>query len=80
MKRLLPPAHFIVMQFGSVTATAKAIGVTKYCVSRWQHPRGKKKDEWALPGVQLKKILIAARERGIDITPEDLIFGRVVDE
>lgn len=58
-------AH-IVQLFGSQSALAKAAGVTQPSVAEWV-------SAGRIPTKRIRAILLAARERGLDITAEDLI-------
>lgn len=64
--------------FRGVRATARAIGRNPSTVSKWQREREAKGTSGEIPGSAQRTILAAARERGLDITAEDLIFGRDV--
>ncbi len=65
------PARHVVDTFLGARPTARAVGVDPRNVFHWLK-RGK------IPRNQMGTILLIARELGLDITPEDLIFGREV--
>lgn len=54
----------IIAKFGSQAAVAKAAGVTQAAVSQWR--TGK-----FIPSRRQQRILNAAREQGIDLSPSD---------
>lgn len=63
------PVQCVFKAFGGVSATAKAVGLKRSAVSRWQE-RG------SIPTKALKPILSKALELGLDLTSDDLIHGR----
>lgn len=69
----LSPAEYVVHVFGGVSCTARAIGRTPQAVTLWRTQAGGR-----VPGTAQKLILLAARKRKLDITPNDLIVGRRV--
>ncbi len=79
----LPPAHYAVRLFGSYYRLARAISVNPGTVARWTRPKdvanGTAGD---IPTIRwCRKVLDAARERGLDLTADDLINGReVIDQ
>lgn len=74
--RKLSPAEYVIYIFGGVRATARAVGRTPPVVSKWAKEKGKGR----VPVQVQPEILRVARERNLDITAEDLILGRVVEE
>lgn len=69
--RILSPQQVVVRAFGGVRPTARAIGYDCAKVSRWgQHG--------LIPAKYQRVILQAAWDQGIDLTANDLIFGRPV--
>lgn len=68
----LTPAQYVIRVFKGVRATARAVGRTPSSVSKWQRT--------GVPSRALKKILEAAHERGLDLTANDLVNGRIVKE
>lgn len=63
---MFPVVDRLVCQFGSQEALSAACGVTRVAVAQWKR-RGN------IPARHQRAILLAARERGLDITAEDLI-------
>lgn len=75
----LSPAEYVIRQFKGVRATARAIGRSPSSVSKWRCPKGEKRGcDGQVPGTVQRVILEKARELGLDITPSDLINGRVI--
>lgn len=68
----LSPTQFIVRQFGGVRAAARVIGRSPSAVSQWQTRGG------TIPSSVHKTILTEAKKRRIDISADDLIFGRSI--
>jgi hypothetical protein len=69
----MTPAAYVISVFGGVRATGRAIGRTPECVSRWIH-----KMDGRVPGPSQRLVLEVARKQKLDITPNDLIYGRPV--
>lgn len=67
----LSPAETVIKAFGGIHATARAIGRTPGAISFWR-AKGN------VPGGAQKLVLIKARELNLDLSAEDLIFGREV--
>lgn len=78
--KFLSPADYVIKAFGGVRATARAIGRDKSSVSVWRQPRSKKGTGGLIPHKAQPLVLRAAQDRGLDITPNDLIIGRYGDE
>lgn len=78
--KFLSPAEYVIKAFGGVRATARAIGRDKSSVSVWRRSKDKKGTGGLIPHKAQPLILEAAKERGIDVTPNDLIIGRFADE
>lgn len=77
-KHITPPA-LVVARFGSRKATARAIN--KHCGKTLMRPVahttvGRWVRSGHIPGRWGPMILHAARAEGLDINPEDLIYGR----
>lgn len=78
--KFLNPAEYVIKTFGGVRATARAIGRDKSSVSVWRASKAKKGTGGLIPHKAQALILKVAREKNLDITPEDLILGRLADE
>lgn len=76
----LKPAEYIIHVFGGITAAANAIGLDKSSVHKWKRPKENKGCDGLIPTHAQQKIIAIAKEKGLDITPNDLILGREVDE
>ncbi len=70
------PASLVISAFGGVRKTARALGVRPSTVCRWRMPRERGGMEGNVPSSAARKILRVARERGLALTAEDLLFGR----
>lgn len=74
----LSPAEYVIFCFNGVRATARAIGRTPSAVSKWQKYKDKDGRVGGVPrGVQ-SEILAAAKRLDVDITADDLVYGRKV--
>lgn len=69
----LSPVEYVIKVFGGVRATARAIGYVPSAVSKWRWQGGGN-----IPTVAQELIYDIAQDRGLDITPHDLIKGREV--
>lgn len=66
----MTPAQYVIYVFKGVRATARAVGRTPSSVSKWQKAR--------IPSAAHRRILDIAKEKDLDIQPQDLIYGRTV--
>ena len=74
----LTPAEYVVHVFQGVRLTARAIGRSPASVSKWSRPRTEKGADGQIPSAAQRRILEIAKKAGLDITPDDLMFGRKV--
>jgi hypothetical protein len=70
------PAQYVIFIFGGVRAAARALGRHPGAICNWKKARDRGGCGGDVPGPAQKIILTAAKEKGLDITPNDLIFGR----
>lgn len=56
-------------------ATARALGINSSSVSRWRMSSAHRGLDGRVPSIHQAPILRIARERGMNITAEDLIHG-----
>lgn len=71
-KHKYSPAEFVIMKFGGIRPTARATGYQPNAILKWRYRKG------FVPTSAQPVILKAAQDMGIDITAEDLIFGREI--
>jgi len=76
--KLLRPVFFVIHQFGSQAALARAINKTPPTISKWKKPSCRGGNDGLIPSKAQIKILTVAAKMGIDIKAEDLILGRAV--
>lgn len=69
----LSAAARVVARFKGVKALALATGIDAAAIYRWDYPKSKHGCDGRIPSHQHKKILAAAKARGITIKPEELI-------
>ena len=67
----MTPVEICIGEFGGVRKLAKAMGIDPAAVSRW-------KKRGTVPSYIQKRLLDVARERGLSISADELIFGRTV--
>lgn len=75
-KKSWTPAAWAIEQFGGVRALASVIGRNPGTISRWTNADTEAGKKGIIPGPSLAPILTAAQKKKLDITAEDLIFGR----
>lgn len=75
-KKSWTPAAWAIEQFGGVRALASVVGRNPGTISRWTNPDTEAGRKGIIPGPSLATILTAAKKKKLDITAEDLIFGR----
>jgi hypothetical protein len=78
--KFMSPAEYVIYCFKGVRATARAIGRDPSSVVKWPMPRSRKGSDGKVPHRAQPLILRAAEERELDLTAQDLIVGRFVDE
>lgn len=69
----LTPSKYAILVFGGVRPLARQIGVKPNTVCSWQ-TRG----DGSIPSSNYKPILDAAKKKGLDISADDLVFGRTL--
>lgn len=69
----LEPVDYVIRIFKGVRAAGRAAGRHGTVVSKWKRTR-------TIPQSAFKPLLISAAEKGLDLKPEDLIFGREIDD
>ncbi len=77
----MSPAEYVIDLFGGVRALSRIIGKSPSAISNWRknrriHSNGK----GCIPSSSHLVILKEARRHKLDITPDDLIYGRTVDK
>lgn len=75
---ILSPAAYVIHVMGGVNATARAISRSPAAVSKWKSPRHKKGTGGEVPRKARKLILKYAMVHGLDISADDLEYGRRV--
>lgn len=76
----LNPTQVAIRVFGSPTLLTKAIEAQKTAPFKWLERRISRGEAGDIPVVQIRKILNAARERGLELTERDLLYGREVPD
>jgi hypothetical protein len=73
----LRPGQVVKHVFGGVRVFARACGFNESIASKWTRNDG---DDTHMQQRHMRTILEKARERGLQLTAEDLIFGRDVPD
>jgi len=71
----ISPAEYVILSFGGVRATARALGKGPSTICKW-----KKEGKGNVPSRVQVTILTIARARRLDITAHDLVFGRNINK
>lgn len=74
----LKPAAYVVRLFGGVRATARAAGRTPGAVCLWKKSAKDGGGGGKVPAGVRRTLLRVAKKRGLDLTSNDLDFGREV--
>lgn len=69
----LSPAKLVILLFGGVRPLARLLDKAQSSVSKWQNT-----DDGGVPRKCHLKLLQIAKERGVELTPDDLVFGRTL--
>lgn len=72
----LTPSQYVIRIFGGVRKLSKAIGRTPASVSKWGKSRSEKGCGGNIPTNAQIIILEIARQRKLDINPQDLVIGK----
>jgi hypothetical protein len=71
----LTPSKLAILLFGGVSILAKQLEISKVTVSSWQ-TRG----DGGIPRQHHLKIIEVAKRKKIELSPEDLVFGRDIQK
>lgn len=69
------PAQYVITQFDGIRETGRAIGRDHTSVLRWLRTKEDGGTGGLIPSDNHRKILTEAKKRGLDITPDHLIYG-----
>lgn len=72
----LTPAQYVIRVFKGVRSTARILGRSPSSVSKWTKPKSSRGTEGKVPGPAQHIIIKKAQELKLDITANDLLFGR----
>ncbi len=73
---LYTPAEYVIRIFKGVRATARMLDKSPSTICKWQKYRNKSGAIGQVPTSVHRQILEIAKKSGLDITPEDLVYGR----
>lgn len=74
-KTYLTPAKLVILLFGGVRPLARLLGRAPSSVTKWQ-----KIEDGGVPRKCHLRILEIAKQKGITLTPDDLVFGRTLSK
>lgn len=69
------PAQVVIDVFNGATAVAKELDLNRTSVWSWSQPRPRGLDGF-VPSIHHRKLLKAAKKKGLKLTEKDLIWGR----
>lgn len=69
-------AEHVIKQFGGIRPTARALKCGVTSVARWKRPRSKDGTAGSIPEPYMRTIMEIAYQKKLDITANDLVFGR----
>ena len=69
----MEPASTIIKLFGGPSKVAKIASVHRVRVSNWMRPKSKGGTGGRIPQAHIPVLLAAARERGIDVSAEQML-------
>ena len=69
----LDPARAVVERFGGIAETAEAAGIHYSGVSKWMKPVDQGGRGGFIPQKHHRRLLAAAKERGVPLTPADIM-------
>jgi hypothetical protein len=70
------PADIVIERFGGVRPLARLLELNHSSVARWPAPKTKRGSGGLVPSQYHRRLLDLARERGIELSASELIFGR----
>ncbi len=74
----LSPAEYVAYIFGSARQASLMLERDESAVSRWNMKSWRGGRDGRVPDTDMVRLLTIAKKRGLDLTAEDLIFGRVL--
>jgi len=77
----LNPAEYVIHMFDGIRPLARAIKKSPSTICLWRENRSKKNggQKGRIPSSNHIPILVEARLRGLDITTDDLVYGREIN-
>lgn len=72
----MTPAEYVIHVFGGVNSAARAVGYSGAAVCKWQKSREWRGSKGVVPQRSQEKVLRAAQRMRLDLTRNDLIYGR----
>ena len=73
----MEPASTIIKLLGGPTRVAGIVSIHRTRVSNWMRPKGKGGTGGRIPQSHIPALLTAARERGLDISAEQMLSAPV---
>lgn len=71
----LTPAQYLIHTFLGLRRAARAVGIDPSNLCRWaQRPEG------YIPAQVQLKVIKAAKERGVELTSDDIIYGKMIED
>lgn len=76
----LSPVEYVIkiLAGGRVSAAAEMLGCDRSSIYRWKSPSERRGCDGNIPRRLQRRILDTAKARGLDLTADDLIYGRTI--
>lgn len=74
------PAEKVIRIFGGLEPVAQIVGLTKLQIRRWVYPKSRGGHDGQVPYRHHKVLLVAARDRVLPLTREDLEAWDALDQ
>jgi transposase-like protein len=71
----MKPADIVISRFGGVRPLARLLGKDPSTIHRWKQPADKGGLDGRVPSSAQTKLLELAREKGVTLTPAELVLG-----
>jgi hypothetical protein len=71
----MTPADIVISRFGGVRPLARLLGKDPSTIHRWKQPAERGGLDGRVPSAVQVRLLELAREKGVDLTPADLVLG-----
>jgi hypothetical protein len=71
----MTPADIVISRFGGVRKLARLLGKDPSTIHRWKQPADRGGLDGRVPSAVQVRLLDLAREKGVELTPAELVLG-----